>query len=109
TGSGSGVWIRVRPVEGRPVMEGDVVWLGSQMLIVNKTDGQWTVAHHDHNGAYRAAHPIGEKGILVGRALPISLDTSDMSLSKRHAQLRVDGGRLTVFDLGSTNGTYVKL
>ena len=50
---------------------------------------------------------------LVGRTSPgrdilpqVPLD-ADTGVSRRHAQLVVDGDRLTVVDLSSTNGTYV--
>ena len=50
---------------------------------------------------------------LVGRTSPgreilpqVPLD-DDTGVSRRHAQLVVDGDQLTVVDLSSTNGTYV--
>jgi pSer/pThr/pTyr-binding forkhead associated (FHA) protein len=44
----------------------------------------------------------------VGRepSLPLHLD-EDTQVSRRHARIAVQGGAVTVEDLGSTNGTYV--
>jgi thioredoxin reductase/pSer/pThr/pTyr-binding forkhead associated (FHA) protein/ferredoxin len=109
TGTGSGVWIRTQGVEGRPLAVGDNVWIGSQILVVTKQGTGFAIAHYDREGVYRATYPIGERGIFVGRRADVSLDADDLSLSRRHAQLRVVDGKLQVFDLGSTNGTYARL
>lgn len=109
TGSGSGVWIRTQGAGGRPLKEADVVWVGGQILMATKQGEHWAVAHYDGEGAYKATYPIGERGAFVGRGSEVTLDPADMSLSRRHAQFRVEGGVLNVFDLGSKNGTYVKL
>jgi len=37
----------------------------------------------------------------------LSLDPADVSVSRRHASLTVDGETITVTDLGSTNGVFV--
>ena len=53
--------------------------------------------------------PIPMRGdrVVVGReALPDELD-SDLRMSRRHAEVGFDGQRLTVRDLGSSNGTFV--
>ncbi|MEW6268455.1 MAG: FAD-dependent oxidoreductase, partial [Thermodesulfobacteriota bacterium] len=109
TGAGSGVWLRAQGVDGRPVGEGDAIWVGSQILVVGKKDGRWAIAHHNPDGVYQATYPIGDRGVFVGRRSEVTLDPADLSLSRRHAQIRPDGAGLAVFDLGSTNGTYVKL
>jgi len=109
SGAGSGVWLRAQGVAGRPVGEGDAIWIGSQILVVTKKDGRWAIAHHNPDGAYQATYPLGERGVFVGRRAEVTLDPGDLSLSRRHAQIRPDGAGLAVFDLGSTNGTYVKL
>jgi two-component system, NtrC family, response regulator HydG len=44
---------------------------------------------------------------LVGQSGACTLRLSDPEVSRRHAELSVDGHRLRVRDLGSTNGTYV--
>lgn len=44
----------------------------------------------------------------VGRAEPAELVIPVPTVSARHAEIRVSGGRVTVTDLGSTNGTFVE-
>jgi DNA-binding NtrC family response regulator len=44
---------------------------------------------------------------LVGRSSESDLQLPAAAVSRRHAVLRVDGGRLTVEDRGSTNGTFI--
>jgi thioredoxin reductase/pSer/pThr/pTyr-binding forkhead associated (FHA) protein/ferredoxin len=109
TGTGSGVWIRAQGITGRPVGEGDVIWVGAQILMVTKDSSGWAVAHYNNDGVYQATYPIGDKGAFFGRGSGVTLDPADLSLSRRHAQFRMDGSTLKVFDLGSTNGTYVKI
>lgn len=43
----------------------------------------------------------------VGREGDNEIRINDPRISRRHARLRADGGRVTIADLGSTNGTFV--
>ena len=106
---GAGVWLRAKGIAGRPVGENDLVWIGAQILMVAKQGGGWAVTHYNAEGVQQGTHPIPEKGLIIGRTEAVSLDRSDLSLSRRHAQFRIEGGKLGIFDLGSKNGTYVKL
>ena len=45
--------------------------------------------------------------MYVGRELDNDIHVDDPRISRRHARLRADGTRITVADLGSTNGTLV--
>ena len=108
TGQGSGVWMRVRS-DGRKLMAGDQLWLGAQFLRAVEETGRWGIEHYNRKGEYQNVYWVGDKGAIVGRAGDVSLDAQDRSLSRNHAQFSVDGNVLQVKDLGSTNGTYVKL
>ncbi|MGH7787948.1 MAG: FHA domain-containing protein, partial [Candidatus Binatia bacterium] len=108
-GSSTGTWLRLQGIEGRRLAEGDVVWLGAQILMATKADGGWAVAHYDNQGNFKDSYPIGERGIFIGRGAGIALDERDGSLSRRHAQFRVDAQGLKVFDLASKNGTLTRL
>jgi predicted component of type VI protein secretion system len=46
---------------------------------------------------------------VIGRsdACEITIDDPDMWLSRRHANVRVSGGRIELVDLGTRNGTFV--
>jgi hypothetical protein len=55
-------------------------------------------------------HPLAPPGLVVGRGSEADLRINDPGVSRRHAEFRVTGRetpRVTVFDLGSTNGTLV--
>jgi len=52
--------------------------------------------------------PLPERGsLVVGRQHPADLVVIDPSLSRQHAAFVVEPDRITVEDLGSTNGTFV--
>ena len=55
--------------------------------------------------SHRVQLDSGEHG--VGRAHDNAVQIADARVSKYHAVIRVDGDRLFVHDLGSTNGTEV--
>jgi transcriptional regulator with GAF, ATPase, and Fis domain len=45
--------------------------------------------------------------ILIGQSAACEIQLADPMVSRRHAAIELDGDRLRVFDLGSTNGTFV--
>ncbi len=51
--------------------------------------------------------PLDEGVNEVGRNLDAAVFLDDVTVSRHHAEFRVDGARLSVRDLRSTNGTYV--
>lgn len=51
--------------------------------------------------------PLDQPSISAGRAPDNQLVLEEVSVSRHHARLSVEGGRLTVEDLGSANGTFV--
>ncbi|HEX4405154.1 MAG TPA: FHA domain-containing protein [Polyangia bacterium] len=52
-------------------------------------------------------HKLTAERTIVGRSPDAQLRLSDTGISREHAELVVDGGRLRVRDLGSTNGTFL--
>lgn len=52
------------------------------------------------------AYPIAGKTI-VGRGEQVDLVLSDISVSRRHASVHLDGVTVVVSDLDSANGTFV--
>ena len=52
-------------------------------------------------------HEITEKSVVVGRSREADIRISDVNSSRRHAELRQEGGTFWIVDLGSTNGTSV--
>jgi hypothetical protein len=52
-------------------------------------------------------HPVEPPGVVIGRGAEADLRISDPGISRRHAEIRVQGRGAKVVDLGSTNGTTV--
>ena len=50
--------------------------------------------------------PAGER-TLIGRSPDCDVFLDDVTVSRRHAELLAEGGRYTIRDLGSLNGTFV--
>lgn len=51
--------------------------------------------------------PIAEGNLTVGRAKDCQIWIPNTCLSRRHTQLRCEGRRTVITDLGSVNGTFV--
>lgn len=51
--------------------------------------------------------PIVRNGLSIGRGEECDLAIRDVSVSRHHASLRVEGSSVTLLDNGSTNGTRV--
>jgi hypothetical protein len=63
-----------------------------------------TVLEDGHPGkAYR----LGRASVTIGRLPECDIVVSDPGASRQHAQIRFDGERFVLNDLGSTNGTLV--
>jgi DNA-binding NtrC family response regulator len=65
------------------------------------------VVHGPDRGLSHRIERDDPTACLVGQSAACTLRLSDPEISRRHAELVVDGNRLRVRDLGSTNGTYV--
>lgn len=57
--------------------------------------------------AERRRLPLGAEPLLIGRDPENDLVLDDRRVSRRHAEVRLRLGRYTLYDLQSTNGTYV--
>lgn len=111
-GSQNGVFLKVP--EGRVItlQSGMIVKVGHQWLVPQSSAGRWAaVLHYDSAGREIARHAIAENTTMVlGRAAPSTvLDGADSTLSRRHVSLSAERGALLMRDLGSRNGTFVKV
>ena len=61
------------------------------------------------SGKYQGGEfPLPDKGeVVIGRASDVGMVLVEDMVSRKHARLIVDGTRLGIIDLGSTNGTFV--
>ena len=67
----------------------------------------WVLSErNESDGSVRLVN-INTSPFRIGRLPNLSLSLSSNSISKQHAELTVQAGRLEVRDLGSTNGTFV--
>lgn len=86
----------------------------TRATIKRRVENSWTFAGKDRDGvAFEvvvSAHELKDanEGLVLGRhSEQCDLVVAHGSLSRRHARLRLSDGRLTIEDLGSTNGTIV--
>jgi len=61
------------------------------------------------SGGYRDVRHLSEKEIVLGREEGDIVFRDDAFMSRRHAALTWDGKKAQVTDLGSSNGTFVRL
>lgn len=52
-------------------------------------------------------YPLGGKPLVIGRYSGADIVIEDLSVSRSHAQIRVEGGRCLVLDNNSANGTFL--
>lgn len=52
-------------------------------------------------------YPITEPSVVIGRADGNQVVIDHVSVSRRHAQMVIESGRVTISDLGSGTGTFV--
>jgi two-component system, NtrC family, response regulator HydG len=62
---------------------------------------------HESGSRFRVG-PDAPGSVLIGTSPACAVRLSGRSISRRHASLRVEGKRLHIEDLGSTNGTFVE-
>lgn len=58
-------------------------------------------------GAQERIVALTGSSLVIGRGAEAGLRLDDAGVSRRHAELRLDGSSATITDLGSTNGTRV--
>jgi hypothetical protein len=78
-----------------------------------RTIAWWSALDRDVRAAWQRPHvpvlalPVSEGSVLLGRSRDCDCVLAEPSVSRRHAELRRDGARWLLRDLGSRNGTRV--
>ncbi len=110
-GSQTGVFLSATEGKATHVTNGDLIRLGRQFLVFKEESGTFLFIHYDRTGKQIGKHTLQpEKTVVLGREAPdITLDASDMTLSRRHLSIAVKDGKIFIKDLKSANGTYVKV
>src|SRR5690348_11450334 len=65
------------------------------------------VVYRDSQGRDGSLELSATETVYVGRGLECAIRTDDAMVSRRHSQIRMEGGKFVVEDLGSANGTLV--
>jgi thioredoxin reductase/ferredoxin len=109
-GSPAGVFVQSVPgriIEAEPET---VVHAGRQWLIIGEKNAPQRIVHFDANGQRQGAYTLKNGSNLIGRqGSDITIAPDDGSLSRRHFAVTVQDGKNTLKDVGSGNGTQVKV
>jgi len=109
-GGATGVFLKLKEAQPLEMMHGSIVRAGRQFLVFRVENGKHTFVHHDTAGMPIKRYSIAEKTMLVGRDAPdVILDEKDKSMSRRHLSITGKDNRIMLKDLGSANGTYLKV
>ncbi len=123
--SHNGVFLRVR--EPATLSSGDFVYVGEQLL---RVDLVAAASNHDADGVtyYTSPHHPGQlrviqvleggvdgAAVVRGESVTVGREGADMCfiddhfVSSSHCRIALDNGKITVADLGSRNGTFVRI
>ena len=86
---------------------------GAMRRTVMRTVAWWSALDRDLRAAWQRPHvpvlalPEAEGTVTLGRSRDCDCVLAEPSVSRRHAELRREGGRWVLRDLGSRNGTRV--
>jgi len=127
--SANGIFVRIR--QPTPMKTGDTFLVGEQVLKVETTPPETAGLGPDKDGTYvfaspRRASPLrlvqllrgGDLGLVFragGNVVTLGRDTNDVNfpedpfISGHHAQVSMVDGGLVLADLGSKNGTFLRI
>ncbi len=109
-GTPSGIFFQIPEAKKVDLAHGDLLHLGRQFLQISTDQNKFIAIHYNHLGSEIGSYDLGNKAIVFGRCAPeIPLDSQDMTLSRRHIALSVEGGTVAVKDLKSINGSYLRV
>jgi pSer/pThr/pTyr-binding forkhead associated (FHA) protein len=109
-GSTNGVFIRLKEAQPLEVSHDTHLRLGKQLLLFETENGSQAFLHIDQSGKPLKRYELSTKTVVLGRQAPdITLDPEDVTLSRRHLSITLKERRIWVKDLGSANGSYLKL
>ena len=121
-GSGNGVFIRLKVQVDRDLVPGNELRVGRQRLLIealpaaqpgvwgSKDPGFKARLVQIYEGGRRGdVFPIKDGEVALGRELVDIVFPGDGFVSGRHATFNFKNGRLSVKDLGSSNGTFFRL
>lgn len=106
---GGGVFLKL--VHGKTVtLEfGTILRTGRQFLLFEKKSDTPFLVHYDHTGQERHRCRLTRRFTVLGRQADLSLDSNDISLSRRHLAINGELDHIQVKDLNSANGTFMRI
>jgi thioredoxin reductase/ferredoxin/pSer/pThr/pTyr-binding forkhead associated (FHA) protein len=108
-GSETGVFLKVPEARWIDLDLPAIVRAGRQFLRFSENAGAFTLVHYDLKGRERGRHPI-QHNVVLGRESPdLVLDPQDMTMSRSHLGVGVKDETVRIRDLGSMNGTFLKV
>ena len=109
-GSDAGVLFQSDAERGIDLDRGAVVRAGRQWLVVGDSKRAHTVVQYDEAGKRVKSFELKPGTTVVGRQSPdVTIAPDDGSLSRRHFSLTFKDGLVVLKDLGSANGTQVRV
>jgi thioredoxin reductase/ferredoxin/pSer/pThr/pTyr-binding forkhead associated (FHA) protein len=83
---------------------------GRQWLVLNDDLSRPLITHYDATGRPLGQYPLKPGTTTIGRQMAdLTIASDDGSLSRRHLAVTLQDGRVSVKDLGSANGTFIKV
>ena len=109
-GSTQGVFVQIGDGRVATVPFGTYLRAGRQWLVVSRSENAPVLIHYSAEGKELSRYALGDTSVIVGRQSPnVTIAATDGSLSRRHFVASVVGTMVRVKDLGSANGTFVKV
>ena len=89
---------------------GAVIRAGHQWLVIGDRQSLATVVHYNEGGVRAGRFELKPGTTVIGRESPdITIAPNDGALSRRHCALILESDVVSVKDLGSTNGTQIRI
>jgi ferredoxin len=108
--STQGVFVQLGDGRVATVPFGTYLRAGRQWLVVSRSNNAPVLIHYSAEGKELSRYALGDTSVIVGRQSPnVTIVPTDGSLSRRHFVASVAGTMVRIKDLGSANGTFVKV
>lgn len=115
--SSSGCFINGQRVTQKEILPGDIIRMGRIELIVldprrlhedeTSQSAPWRLVSDSSWLAGKTFIIPPERSVVIGRTEQCDITIPGTHLSRRHTELRIQGSKLLVKDLGSSNGTFL--
>ncbi|MEM9865201.1 MAG: FHA domain-containing protein, partial [Myxococcota bacterium] len=123
----NGVYVRIQPDTPTELSDGSIFRIGQEILAFEQynaagPDGEGTVKMGSKNvgyvgrirlvigrESYGNSFPIGPHGMHMGRERGDVIFPEDGYVSGLHCRVHGDGGKVLLTDVGSSNGTFVRV